>query len=280
MACIVVASVLLYLRSIATYWTRRNVPSFGNIFSGRFTETYKATKSLSEVITEFYLQSRDHKCVGTFMFGKPILVVNDPEIIKRILLTDFNDFNSHGFYYDLKKDPVSGNLFILEGADWKNMRTKLSPIFSTGKIKYMFQTVLDCVHKLEHVIEGGKTSVVDVQLAMSSLSIDVIASVAFGIEANCLQDPDAEFGRMGRAINDGSFVNFLRFMIQTNMHWLMKLIGFHSLNSRVENFFKAIIYTTVAHRETNKICRNDFLDLMIRLKNSGEIEGALNSAGK
>jgi hypothetical protein len=41
------------------------------------------------------------------------LMINDPELIKHVLVSDFKHFHDRGFYYDEENDPLSGKMFVL-----------------------------------------------------------------------------------------------------------------------------------------------------------------------
>lgn len=90
----------------------------------------------------------------------------------------------------------------MEGLAWKNLRTKLSPAFTSGKMKAMFPIVVDIGKELAEVLKEPASlgEVVEVKDYVARYTTDVIASCAFGIEANSLRNPDAIFRKMGRKI--------------------------------------------------------------------------------
>lgn len=57
----------------------------------------------------------------------------DQEMIKNVLLKDFQHFVDHGLYSNPKVDPLTGGLFLLEGDTWRTHRAKLTPTFTSGK---------------------------------------------------------------------------------------------------------------------------------------------------
>lgn len=79
------------------------------------------------------LKARGLKHGGNISFFKPQYMTTDLDIIKSILIKDFEHFSSHGFYNNEENDPLSFGLLALEDEKWKKMRSILSPAFSASK---------------------------------------------------------------------------------------------------------------------------------------------------
>lgn len=73
-------------------------------------------------------------------------------------------------------DPLSAHIFNLSGAKWRNLRVKISPTFTSGKIKGMFNTLLQCADPLrEHIDECAQNgSAIDVKEVLAAYTTDVI----------------------------------------------------------------------------------------------------------
>lgn len=64
----------------------------------------------------------------------------------------------------------------------------------------MFNTILDCGHQMtdmlkEIAMEKGE---VEIKEILARFTTDVIGSCAFGLECNCIRNPEAEFRKMGK----------------------------------------------------------------------------------
>ncbi|KAJ8933327.1 hypothetical protein NQ318_020830 [Aromia moschata] len=98
------------------------------------------------------------KYCGFFTIQTPALMIADLELTKNIMTKDFQHFTDRKTYVNEKDDPLSAHLFSLGGKKWKNLRTKLTPTFTTGKLKGMFQTLVDCGIVLEKYFEANVSS--------------------------------------------------------------------------------------------------------------------------
>lgn len=58
---------------------------------------------------------------GVYLGFDPALVINDPDLIKQIMIQDFDHFVDRGIYKS-EKQPITVNIFSQNGIDWRNIR--------------------------------------------------------------------------------------------------------------------------------------------------------------
>lgn len=93
--------------------------------------------------------------VGVYMLFRPALLVRDADLVKDILTTDFVHFYDRGvFHANPNSDPMALNIFSMKGQTWKSLRTKLTPAFTTGKLKGMMPTIIDISENLQRKLES------------------------------------------------------------------------------------------------------------------------------
>ena len=95
--------------------------------------------------------------MGIFQLSTPTIVLREPEMIKQFLVKDFHHFEDRGFSYDDQKEPLTANLVNMSGTKWKLMRQKLTPSFSSGKIKSMTNLLQECSEQLLTYLEVSFT---------------------------------------------------------------------------------------------------------------------------
>ncbi|XP_048463765.1 thromboxane-A synthase-like [Rhincodon typus] len=72
-----------------------------------------------------------------YYFGRrATVVIAEPEMLKQILVKDFSNFVNR-MKVSLISQPLSDSLLFLQDGDWKNVRSILTPTFSSAKMKEM-----------------------------------------------------------------------------------------------------------------------------------------------
>ncbi|KAF7394824.1 hypothetical protein HZH66_007998 [Vespula vulgaris] len=148
------------------------------------------------VVHDPFLYS-DEPYIGIFVRNTPILILKDPILIKDVLIKDFTSFSERHTSVTKKVEPLSQHLFHLEVAKWRPLRNKLSPAFTSGKLKEMFPLIVECSHHLEQYINNmPDNNTVEIYELMGKFNTDVIGNCAFGIEMNAIADDNSEFRKM------------------------------------------------------------------------------------
>lgn len=228
-------------------------------------------KSLQELCNNYYQKYKGRGPFAGLYFGsKPTVFVMDPKLIQSILIKDFSNFTDHGFYHNEEDDPLTGQLFLLDGQKWRNMRNKLSPTFTSGKMKHMFPIIIDIAKEFIQVIAQEAEeheNVIEIKELMARFTTDVIGTCAFGIDCNNLKEPNTEFRIMGkRAVKEQRHGPLFIFLLQDFPN-LARMLHIKQTPEDIEKFYMNLVKQTVEYREKNNIRRNDLMDTLIDLKN-------------
>lgn len=271
---LLITLIYLYVTHIYSYWKKRGVPFIQPTFPfGNFAKNFLLKKSIGELTDEFYY-STSEPFIGVFGAFRPTLVLRDPELVRNVLVKDFQHFQDRGVYCDEKRDPLSAHLFAISGRKWKNLRVKLTPTFTSGKLKAMFSTLVNCGDPLQrHIdqtVKDNKT--IEVRELAAQYATNVIASVAFGIEINCIDDPDTPFRKFGRKVFDMNWKNGLRFLIVFIFPAFLKFFKIRTIDQDVEDFMMSVVRQTLKYREESKVVRKDFFQLLVQLRNTGNVQ--------
>ncbi|KAK9884822.1 hypothetical protein WA026_009049 [Henosepilachna vigintioctopunctata] len=266
--------IWLWLRNKFNYWEKRGMvtPKY-SIPWGSMREVVFQKKAMADVVSEIYrfFKSQNLKDGGIYFMFFPNYVTIDINIVKSVIQTDFQHFVDRGMYYDEKNDPLSAHLFSLAGKKWKLLRNKLSPTFTSGKMKMMFETLVDCTRGLHKVMDKETGTSLDIKDILSRFTTDAIGSCAFGLDCNSLENPKSEFREKGKRIFVRTFWENLKLSLIYSLPELAKRLKLKQIPEDVNDFFMNIVKDTVAYREKNNIHRKDFMHLLIQLKNCGKL---------
>lgn len=174
-----------------------------------------------------------------YQITAPRLVIRDPELIKQITIKDFDHFMDHRGVIPDEGEPIfKKNLISLKGQKWKEMRSNLSPAFTSSKMKYFFTQISKNAQQFTNYFVNKDEVLVSVDLrdTFRRFTNDVIASMAFGIECDSLKDPNNEVYLMGKELSDfTSFSKIIKFFLFNISRTLYKVSNF-------QQFFLICLY--------------------------------------
>uniref|UniRef100_A0A182LUK2 Cytochrome P450 n=1 Tax=Anopheles culicifacies TaxID=139723 RepID=A0A182LUK2_9DIPT len=274
-----VSTILWFLRSRQTFWLRHGIPAarephllYGNV-AGLVSRHHTAT-----ILQTLYREFRDRQLpAGGFnLFFSPMLLIIDRDLIQRVLVKDFAQFQDRGLYASERCNPLSGEtLFALDGERWHQMRQHVGPAFKVSNVRTMFPTVARIARTLvEHIGDQRKPGDLEWTNLMTRYTTDVMASCALGIDCLAIRNevPGVEFRTMAYR----AFRCSLRRMWTLRFGYAFRRIADTlrlCLNEPcVEMFFLELLRSTVMYRESYRIVRRDFLQLLLEMKASGRLD--------
>ncbi|XP_067620602.1 cytochrome P450 6a8 [Eurosta solidaginis] len=278
----IISLILSYVSYKYRYWERKGVPQLKpQFFFGSFFELDSIHKT--KLIRKVYQQFKDGKTkiAGTYVYTKPAVVILDFEIIKSILIKDFNYFlDRFANRSENMTGPLDMQLFLCPGDKWRHLRIKLTPTFTSLKMKGMFPTVLEVAKQLDAAfrLHVSKTPNEDMELheMMARYTTDIIGHCAFGVECNSLKDPNVEFRHMGRKVFYPQYFSIRWRIFQLTYPHLFKIFTFFNYRRfalDVEQFITHLVRETVRIREEQNIKRNDFLNLLMEMRHQKDENG-------
>lgn len=275
-------------------WRRLNVPHeppaplFGN--------TYRMAMRLEHQLETFdraYRRAAGARYCGLYQFRTPFLMVRDPELVARVMVKDFGCFANRGLDFDPAVNLLARSMFFTADGPWRTMRQKLSPGFTSGKLKGMHDRIKECSDRLMRrlgelsVAEAGEAAVpapVDIKGVVSDFTNDVIGACAFGLQLNTVDDGD---GRSARVFRDnvkklfGSGGGRLRSVVQTLVAVfprLASLFRVQAFSVEATDFFHAMFSDVIRYRTENNVYRADLTQTLMDARRDLVVDGDRSSS--
>ena len=278
LAVFLVGFLLLYRYVTKNFdkWKKLGVPyKQGSFPSGSFP-FFTKRRNFGDHIEKLCNEFKDERFFGAFMFGKPVLIVNDVELLKAIKVKDFNHFTDTQDEHISTNMRSGGELDALfnhhignaKGDEWKDTRSTFSPVFTSGKMKRMVKYIEDVSQKL--LVEMEKKTDIDEEFELKDLtgkfSLDALASCAFGINFNSYgSEENSAFVKNAASIFKNDFKNGFGLMFKF-IPGVVKIYEFFNISvqhPKEVKFFRDIVIQTLNSRRESGERRNDLVDMML-----------------
>ncbi|KAG8326346.1 heme binding [Homalodisca vitripennis] len=265
-----------YFSSVYKYFEIRGIPYEPPIFPfGSLWPVLSLKKSYNDLIYDMYKKYKKEKIVGIFQFSKKSVLIIDRDLLRKVLVKDFEYFDDKSLHYNKELEPLTAHLFSLGGYEWKVLRTKLTPTFSSSKLKGMFQAVIDNAHKLKEYVSKKilKTEELECKSTCLRFGLAVISSTAFGLDIDIVTEKASTFFKMAETVFAPTLGGMFRNSLWFYAGFIAKTFNLRIIPKKTHDFFFNLVKDTVHYRETHGTTRNDLLQLLIQLKQGAKFGG-------
>jgi len=232
-------------------------------------------RHLDDMSGDDHRKFANEKYFGWWLLGKPVLAINDVNLIKHIQVKDFDHFVDRTSDVINKKTFAGGDLdkiwalqlTSITGDEWKSVRSAFTPIFTSGKMKGMLKFIKhvagDLTEEMEKKAKEGEEF--ELKDVFGKFSLDALASSAFGVNGESFKDKDSVFVKNAAAIFKNSTLENIIASIKfiPGVPQVCEFFKINSFKPKATKFFRDIIQQTIRTRKDGKERKNDLVDLML-----------------
>ncbi|XP_023294821.2 cytochrome P450 6g1-like [Lucilia cuprina] len=284
---ITITIILIISLSVVGIWFKRNfnywtqypqVPSVkGRILSGKLKDFITFKTSFGYHLRTLYEDEnyKNEAAVGIYGLYQPSLLIREPELIKSVFIKEFDSFSSRPCRSDVRHDPLGAlNLVFAEYPYWREMRLKLSPIFSGAKLRFMYPLMQKVGQNLnDYISQQGNCFKLELKQLFGRYITDTISTSILGTTSNALQNANDIMYLEGRKFTHFNLRRALEFLILFFAPKLNRLLRPRVFYKSTENFMRPFIKSMLKEREEMGTKRNDLIDVFVKIKQDAEAKG-------
>ncbi|KAI8423816.1 hypothetical protein MSG28_012827 [Choristoneura fumiferana] len=188
-ALLAAAALYGYCRWRLGYWRRRGMPALpgAHWLLGHYGAGLLLRAPPAWLLARLYRAAPDQPLVGFYICHKPCLLLRDPLLVKRVLVTDFDAFADRNFAGEQQKDSFGMiNLFGLRGPAWRYVRRRMAPALSASRMRAAVPAMLAATPRCWRGWRARRPRELGHRYAA-----DLIARVALGARTDSFSEPDA-----------------------------------------------------------------------------------------
>uniref|UniRef100_A0A3P9M6A0 Cytochrome P450 3A n=2 Tax=Oryzias latipes TaxID=8090 RepID=A0A3P9M6A0_ORYLA len=207
------------------------------------------------------------KTWGIYDGRQPVLCITDPATIKAVLVKECYSLFTNRRNFHLN-GPMYDSVFNAEDDQWKRIRSVLSPSFTSGRLKEMFDIMKHHSANLVNSMKkkADKDEPLNLKDHFGPYSMDVVTSTAFSVDIDSLNNPSDPFVTNIKKMLKFDFLNPL-FLLVAFFPFLGPIMEKMELSffpaSAFDFFYSALQKIKSDHKNNKQKSRIDFLQLMI-----------------
>ncbi|XP_047989140.1 cytochrome P450 6B5-like isoform X1 [Leguminivora glycinivorella] len=246
------------------YWKKRGV---NTQIEGTTFKFLIGNCSLSEHYKKIYDEHPNEENIGIFQGSRPAIILRNLENMQFVLSGDFLNFYSRGLTTN-PEDTLADNVLFMEDYErWKLVRQKLSPVFTSLRLRNMFYIVERCASDFAKLLEENEEFRQKPFNACYTYTTSALGASVFGIDTavNTMHSP---FLDMAWKSLEPTFRANFRFFLSNTFPFLFRLFKLKAFAEH-EDFFINVVRKMLANRRVDTRKHYDFIDICLELQNAG-----------
>ncbi|KAL5276545.1 hypothetical protein ACFFRR_002018 [Megaselia abdita] len=271
---VIVGLLSYWIKDTYTYFEKRGIASDKPTpLLGSLKDAILNRANLVDIVDRLYKQF-DTSIAGIYDTKTPTYFIRSPELIGQIGIKKFDHFINHRvFGNESNHDLFSDSLLSLQDQKWKDMRSTLSPAYTGSKLRSMFDFIKEVAQGgndyLHKEIAGKSGMEIEMKDFFKRMTTDIIASTAFGIKTDSLNEKNNQFWEMGKMVTTFDFLASLKIFFVTNFKSLSKYSNIEIFSSKAESYYRDLVLGAMKNRFNQKIFRPDMINMLMEATGKG-----------
>uniref|UniRef100_A0A0A9Y9E3 Cytochrome P450 6k1 n=1 Tax=Lygus hesperus TaxID=30085 RepID=A0A0A9Y9E3_LYGHE len=198
--------VNLYFSWHKNYWLRKGFPFVEPLFFfGNIRDVVLMRKTIGQAYKEIYEKLGSKPLGGFFKLREPILMLKHPDLIRKVLVDEFESFQSNDIHVRRDANPLLKlNPLLASGAKWRSMKSLWSPHWDKALVSQSTM-VRNVSQKMVSFLKSTSGEYIEGKELSRKFVSDVIASWAIGVELDSFHNPNVAFRIMSDRIVNRNF---------------------------------------------------------------------------
>lgn len=220
--------------------------------------------SLNDTDTDFWewlftwSPSEHSKTIGVDLIRQRWIFTADPENIKAVLATQFQDFGKGEPFHQDTKPFLGDSIFSTDGQQWQKSRQLIRPQFVKTRVADL-ETFEKHLQRLMAKISGHGEEI-DIAALFYRFTLDSATDYLLGESVDSLNNPQAEFAtafaEVQRVQDNIVRAGGLKFLVSKKTYWA----GLNVINNFVEPFIERVLRLNVS--DLKEKTNQSFLDAL------------------
>lgn len=236
----------LYLEQRYSYFRRHrlvHLPASSWTPFGHLKQLLLLRISFGDLFKEIYADARieQAKLGGFYVFQTPALMLRDPELIRLVLIKEFNSFLNRYEAADAHHDPMGAlTLPLAKYPVWRESRRRMSQMFSSGRMKrrmypMMQQVLLELEQHLGRLMAGKMEQVLPLSEMCQLYTSDVTGRLFYSLDVGGLRHGESLLRQQTKQVlhpNPIKVLHLLCIFFLPQWTWLLRAKLFAASYSR------------------------------------------------
>lgn len=259
----VLTLLYIYFKRKFNYWNVRNVPNLNpKTPLGDLVSCLLEWKSIYDLMIDSYryFKVKGHKYFGFYFTVGPVFMPIDLDLIKRILSIDYEYFTDRGSDYDIKKIPLSDNMFCAKQERWKYLKDKLVTVFTPNKLRNVQPIIEIYLKDVCKCIDDNINTPINVLNIAQRYTLDVACNFYLGLDEKNILENKSPIIKFAQDINTSTYKNLFKTAFTYGTGNPCNLFTALIINNEMYNFLYDYTKKAVDLRKRSKTQRKDALN--------------------